>query len=388
MSPARPTIVPKPEEQEQPWQWSEPHWRGIVEHVRAGRTLRPDAWPGGARCAVAFSFDSDHETNELRDGGKSIGKLSQGQYGNRRACRASWRAAEYEVPASFYVPAVSALLYPDEQRRVVAEGHEIGIHGWIHERNSVLPEDAERDLQMRSADTLEKITGVRPVGIRTPSWDFTPNTLAITRDMGLVYDSSLMADDDCYELLLDGEPTGVVELPVEWIRDDAVYYNMNRFAALRPYTAPSDVLDIFRREFDVAWEEGGLFQLTMHPHHRLSLADVDSGGADPAHEGASGKSGSPRMPTSRASARRTPEPQRTTEEAGNETDNSRIAGRNRCGISTRRCRRGLGAGQVRPRQQQRLRQSRSACRLRRRPRRVPHQLLRRAAVAGSTTRRR
>ena len=39
-----------------------------------------------------------------------------------------------------------------------------------------------------------------------------------------------MADDDCYELLLDGEPTGVVELPVEWIRDDAVYFNMNRFA--------------------------------------------------------------------------------------------------------------------------------------------------------------
>ena len=40
---------------------------------------------------------------------------------------------------------------------------------------------------------------------------------AITRDMGLEYDSSMMADDDCYELLLDGEPTGVVELPVEWM---------------------------------------------------------------------------------------------------------------------------------------------------------------------------
>ena len=103
---------------------------------------------------------------------------------------------------------------------------------------------------MRAADTLEKITGQRPVGIRTPSWDFSPNTLAITREMGLLYDSSLMADDDRYELLLDGEPTGVVELPVEWIRDDAVYFNMNRFAALRPYTPPTAVLDIFRREFE------------------------------------------------------------------------------------------------------------------------------------------
>ena len=60
--------------------------------------------------------------------------------------------------------------------------------------------------------------------------------------------------------------TGVVELPVEWIRDDAVYFNMNRFSGLRPQIAPTDVFDIFRREFDSAYEEGGLFQLTMHPH--------------------------------------------------------------------------------------------------------------------------
>ena len=160
--------------------------------------------------------------------------------------------------ATFFVPAVTALLYPDEQRRVVAAGHEIGIHGWIHERNSELPEKAERDLQMRSADTLEKVSGQRPVGIRTPSWDFSPHTLAITRDMGLIYDSSLMADDDCHELTLDGAVTGVVELPVEWIRDDAVYFNMDRFSTLRPYTPPSGALEIFKAEFDGAYAEGGM----------------------------------------------------------------------------------------------------------------------------------
>lgn len=251
----------------EPWQWPDAHWQGIVNHVRAGRTLRPRLWPEGARCAVALSFDSDHETNELREGGESIGKLSQGQYGNRQGVpRILNILKQHDVPASFYVPAVTALLYPDEQQRVVAEGHEVGIHGWIHERNSVLPYAAEKDLMQRSSDVLEKITGVRPVGMRTPSWDFSPNTLALTRDMGLLYDSSLMADVDCYELLLDGEATGVIELPVEWIRDDAVYFGMNRFAGLRPYTPPADVFDIFKREFDAAYKEGGLFQLTMHPH--------------------------------------------------------------------------------------------------------------------------
>jgi peptidoglycan/xylan/chitin deacetylase (PgdA/CDA1 family) len=262
-----------------PWQWPEERWRGIVNKVRAGRSLKPAQWPGGARAAVALSFDSDHESSTLRWGEGSPGKLSQGEYAARVSVpRIRRLLARHGVPASFFVPAVVAMLWPDEQRALVAEGHEIGIHGWIHELNSELPPADERDLQMRAADVLEEICGVRPVGIRTPSWDFSPNTLAITREMGLIYDSSLMADDDPYELLEDGAPTGVVELPVEWIKDDAVYFNMERFSGLRPYTPPSGVLEVFKAEFDGAYADGGLFLLTMHPHfigHRSRLALLD-----------------------------------------------------------------------------------------------------------------
>lgn len=250
-----------------PWQWPEEVWRGKVERVRAGRNLKPAKWPDGARCAVALSFDVDHETNELRDGGNSVGRLSWGQYGNRVGIPRILSLLQREgVRASFFVPAVTALLYPDEQRRIVGEGHEIGLHGWIHEVNTAVPAADERELHLRSADTLEKVTGVRPVGMRTPSWDFSEVTLAIERELGLLYDSSLFADDDPYELIEKGEPTGMVELPVEWIRDDAVYFNMNRFQALRPYTSPEAVFDIFRREFEGAYADGGLFLLTMHPH--------------------------------------------------------------------------------------------------------------------------
>ena len=259
-----------------PWQWPEETWRGIVGKVRAGRSLKPARWKDGARVAVALSFDSDHESGTLREGESSPGKLSQGQYGTRQGVPRILALLErYRIPATFFVPAVIATLHPEEQRRVVGAGHEIGIHGWIHERNSTLPAASERELQKRSADTLERVAGVRPVGIRTPSWDFSPHTLAISREMGLLYDSSLMADDDPYELVEDGQPTGMVELPVEWIRDDAIYFNMDRFSALRPYTPPSAVLEIFRAEFDGAYAEGGLFLLTMHPHiigHRSRIA--------------------------------------------------------------------------------------------------------------------
>lgn len=253
------TVVPT-------WTWPEERLQTIMNRARAGRSLKPAAWPHGARCAIALSFDSDHDTFELRDGGRSISALSQGQFGPRQGIpRIRELLSREAIPATFFVPAVSAIHYPDEQRALIAEGHEIGLHGWIHERNTLLDEETERDLQLRAADTLEKITKVRPVGIRTPSWDFSENTLQITAEMELLYDSSLMADVDCYELLLNGSPCGVIELPVEWIRDDAAYLIMDRWGGLRPQIAPHDILQIFKREFDAAYEERGIFQLTMHP---------------------------------------------------------------------------------------------------------------------------
>lgn len=259
----------------EPWQWPEPTWRNIVGRARAGRSLAPAAWPGGATCAVAISFDADHETIPLRDSDESPMRISQGQYGNRRAMPRILKLLEREsIPASFFYPAVSALLHPEEVRRVAASGHEIGIHSWIHEANTKLPPGAERDLTFRAADTLERLSGTRPVGMRTASWDFSVDTLDIIRELGLLYDSSLMADDDAYELEADGKPTGIVELPPEWIRDDAVYWNFVRFSGLRPYTPPSAVLEILKSEFDGAYAEGGMFLLTLHPHisgHRSRL---------------------------------------------------------------------------------------------------------------------
>jgi peptidoglycan/xylan/chitin deacetylase (PgdA/CDA1 family) len=254
----------------QPWQWDEPTWRGHVNRVRAGKRLTPARWPGGAQVAVAISFDADHETISLRDNETSPGQLAQGEYGSRAGVpRILGLLAEFRVPATFFVPAVSALLHPADLEAYVAAGHEVAAHGWIHERNTALSHDEELDLTGRACDTLERLTGSRPVGIRTPSWDFSDSTLDVIRELGLAYDSSLMADDEPYELLAAGEPTGIVELPVEWIRDDVPYFMLGR-----NYTSPRALLEIWRDEFDAAYAEQGFFQLTMHPHvigHRSRL---------------------------------------------------------------------------------------------------------------------
>ena len=254
---------------EKPWLMTQDQINVIVNAVRAGKDLTPPAWPEGAKVAVALSFDFDAETNNLRDGLNSPGGLSQGEYAARVSVpRILALLGKYRIPATFFVPGVSALLHPGEIKAITAKGrHEVGLHGWIHELNSRLSEEDERTLMKRSFETLSQIAGKAPVGIRTPSWDFSRATLKLIRELGLLYDSSLMADDRPYEILENGKPAGVVELPVEWLLDDYPYFGFERFSDVRPHITPGEVFEIWAAEFDKAYEEGTLFVLTMHPKY-------------------------------------------------------------------------------------------------------------------------
>ena len=246
-------------------EWTDAEIEAAVNKARAGRNLNPDHWPGGARVAVLLSFDVDNETVWLRNDDTNVGGLSQGEYGSRVALgRVLALLDEHGIAASFFGPAVSFSLAPQMIAAIQASGrHEIGIHGWIHERNASLPRDEEQRLLQKAVERMTELVGERPVGYRAPSWNFSDNTLDLLMEMGFLYDSSLMADDRPYEILANGRPTGFVELPVDWILDDAPLMNPNG----NRYSAPRDVLQVYKDEFDLAYEEGTTFLLTMHPHY-------------------------------------------------------------------------------------------------------------------------
>lgn len=247
-------------------------------HVGAGRRLKPRSWPNGARVAVGLSFDVDNATANLAGGDLLSENLSRGEYGAVDGLPRILRLLDkHNVPASFFIPAVSALLNPQMVPDILGRRrHEIGVHGWIHEHlPSLNNEREEQRLLNQSIETLTKLIGKRPVGYRAPSWHFSQWTMQQVKDAGFLYDSSLMASDDAYEILLDGHPTGVVELPIERIVDDFPYFGG---AANGSLPGPDLVEQIFRSEFDVAYEEGGLYILTMHPHitgHRSRVAGLD-----------------------------------------------------------------------------------------------------------------
>jgi peptidoglycan/xylan/chitin deacetylase (PgdA/CDA1 family) len=244
-------------------------------HVGAGRRLKPPAWPDGARVAVSLSFDVDNATATLSQGVLDYEVISRGEYGAVDGLPRILRLLDkHQLPASFFIPAVSAALHPQVITDIQASGrHEIGVHGWIHERLPLLNDEGEeRRLLTQSIELLTKMTGKRPAGYRAPSWQFSFWTLQQVKDAGFLYDSSLMASDDAYELLLDGERTGLVELPIERILDDFPYFGGGANGSNPSVQA---VYEIFQSEFDVAYEERGLFLLTMHPHimgHRSRVA--------------------------------------------------------------------------------------------------------------------
>jgi peptidoglycan/xylan/chitin deacetylase (PgdA/CDA1 family) len=250
--------------------------KDTVAPLRAGRKMTPKSWPNGAKVAVCLSWDMDNETFDIAAGNTAPVVLSQGQYGTTEGLpRIMELYDKYNIPGSFYIPAVSGLLYPEMIKEITKRPrHEIGIHGWIHESLTDIDDKAEEERLLNKAiDFWTKALGKKPVGYRAPAWAFSKYTLDLIRKAGFEYDSSAMGMDEPYELMSNGQPTGMVELPVDWILDDYPY-----FISTGALPAPELIFKVYQDEFDQAYKEGTMFMLTMHPMvsgHRSRIMYLD-----------------------------------------------------------------------------------------------------------------
>ena len=169
------------------------------------------------------------------------------------------------IPASFYIPGYVAETHEDLARAIHAGGHEVAHHGYMHEPPATLSRTEEADVLDRGIEILERLTGERPVGYRSPSWELSEHSLELLADRGFLYDSSLMGDDVPYIVHVD-ERT-IVEIPVQWELDDAPYFNYAPSLDMRPVMAsPNHVYDVWSAAFEGAHHYGLAFTLTMHPY--------------------------------------------------------------------------------------------------------------------------
>lgn len=238
-------------------------------------------WPGNKTCAVLLTFDFDAESLwETTGNHNSPSYMSRGEYGARVGVPRILSLLErYDIRATFFIPGITAERHPAPVEAIQAGGHEIGHHGYRHESPVDLNLEEERAVLEKGFEILEKLTGQRPRGYRSPAWDLSHNSIRLFQEYSFLYDSSMMADDfQLYPLKLDGQEINVVEIPVAWELDDAPHFMFNLYPYRAGMAVPDHVFDIWAAEFDGAYAAGGVFTLTMHPqfigrYHRLLMLE-------------------------------------------------------------------------------------------------------------------
>jgi peptidoglycan/xylan/chitin deacetylase (PgdA/CDA1 family) len=93
--------------------------------------------------------------------------------------------AAADARATFFVLGTRVRLYPDVLRSVVAEGHEIGLHGADHRRVDQVPEAELARLLIESKDVLEQAVQRPVVWYRPPYGRLTPSAWTAVSDAGM-----------------------------------------------------------------------------------------------------------------------------------------------------------------------------------------------------------
>jgi peptidoglycan-N-acetylglucosamine deacetylase len=225
-------------------------------------------WPGGAQCAVMFTFDFDAETLWIsRDPSnwKRPGTLSQGTFGAKVGVpRILELLRHYGLKATFFVPGWTAEKYPDRMEAILRDQHEVGHHGYLHEWIDPDFPEREREALEKGLEALKKAAGITPAGYRSPAGETSENLIGLLSEYKFLYDSSLQDDLYPYQLRLSGGVSGPIELPWHWSMDDAPYMLFS-LKNPRPIMTNSHVLEIWQEEFKEIYRCGGLFNLVNHP---------------------------------------------------------------------------------------------------------------------------
>jgi peptidoglycan/xylan/chitin deacetylase (PgdA/CDA1 family) len=228
-------------------------------------------WPDGKTAAAAFTFDVDAESPVLWDNesvGARMSVMSHQAYGPLVGVPRILDLLErHQIASTFFVPGHTADRYPEAIRSIVAAGHEIAHHGYLHEQPTKLTLEQEIDVLDRGLAALADVAGVRPSGYRAPMWDLSWRTPALLAERGFLYDSSLMDSDHPYELAITpGADQSLVEIPIQWALDDwEQYCYLPDVSGSGLIESPRKAREIWQLEFDGLRRVGGCWVLTNHP---------------------------------------------------------------------------------------------------------------------------
>lgn len=251
------------------------------DFVGYGRNPPNPEWPGGARIAIqiALNYEAGGEHNVLHGDKHSEGVLidsplqpvvgkrnayseSTFEYGSRVG---TWRLLrimrERNIKCSFLAVVQAIELNPEIAVAAVEDGHEMVGHGYRWIDYADVPEDQERDFIRRAIDSIERITGTKPVGWMSgrPSM----NTRRLLVEAGMIYDRDSLGDELPYWVNVEGKPHLCV--PYSYETNDL------RCSYPADFVTSEDYFTYMKDAFDCLYAEGETHpkMMTLALHDRL-----------------------------------------------------------------------------------------------------------------------
>jgi len=241
-----------------------PHPRDMVGY---GASPPDPRWPHDARVAVQFVLnyeegaercvldgDAASETflsemaNPSAFAARHMSMESLYEYGSRAGVWRLLRIFERRrLPLTVFGVAVALERNPEATRAFVEAGHEIASHGWRWISYQDVDEQTEQEHIARAVATIERLTGVRPLGWYTGR--DSPNTRRLVVEHGgFLYDSDSYADELPYWQVVQGTPHLIVPYTLDC--------NDMRFASSQGFATGEDFFVYLRDTFDVLYREG------------------------------------------------------------------------------------------------------------------------------------
>jgi peptidoglycan/xylan/chitin deacetylase (PgdA/CDA1 family) len=184
---------------------------------------------------ISITFDNLGEVSSLERGQWPAGEPLGRHFSVTRSLpRILELLREARLRATFFVEGLNTELYPDAVKEIARRGHEIGMHGWLHERWHELEPAEEMDILARCREAFSQC-GIVPRGFRPPGGRLGERGYAPLRDAGLDWCSP---EGDAVEVR-----NGMAVLPFRWELVDATYLHRTFGPLRRSLGLPDEALD-------------------------------------------------------------------------------------------------------------------------------------------------
>jgi peptidoglycan/xylan/chitin deacetylase (PgdA/CDA1 family) len=220
-------------------------------------------WPDGARLVISISMQMEAGA-QPESGAESPLPKGRSQVPGHRCHQVLLDMFDRRnIKVTSHMVGAAVEKHPMLAKEIVQRGHEPSGHGETWTPQYSMTPEQERKSYADSAATIERATGVRPVGFNAFWLRGTPQTLQILQELGYTYHIDDVSRDEPFLVNVRNKPFAVV--PYTLHMNDIVNYEA-RYFSTEAYAAD------LKREFDVLYEEGAHRRrmMSVSAHDRIA----------------------------------------------------------------------------------------------------------------------